>query len=108
LSSSQLPKDQQEYVDLLGESRRFDLIRVRWIDSRFDGDWQDVKKLENPDLGTMVTAGLLLDWSEKSVTICLSRDKLADTVYGAITIPLLAITSMELLEVEGDLPHGER
>jgi hypothetical protein len=88
------------YEELLGEVRRFALIRVTWIDSRFDGGWQSVVDVQDLDLGEMVTAGMLLDHGAESVTVCLSHDKMADTVYGAITIPLCAVTEIEIIEVE--------
>ena len=89
-----------ECITLLEETRRFSIIRIVWVDSRFDGGWQDVRDVEGLDLGEMVTVGLLLDHGAESVTVALTRDCLADTVYGAITIPLAVVTELEILQVE--------
>lgn len=90
----------QEYIELLEETRRFSIVRVVWVDSRFDSGWQDVADVESLDLGEMVTVGLLLDYGPQSVTVTLTRDVLADTVYGAITIPLAVVTELSVLVVE--------
>ena len=90
----------QEYIELLEETRRFSIVRVVWVDSRFDSGWQDVADVESLDLGEMVTVGLLLDHGPHSVTVTLTRDVLADTVYGAITIPLAVVTELSVLVIE--------
>jgi len=91
---------ENEFIELLEETRRFSIIKVCWVDSRFDGGWQNVADVESLDLGTMVTVGLLLDHGPQSVTVALTRDEMADTVYGAITIPLAVVTELAILEIE--------
>ena len=80
------------------------LVRVFWRDSSEASGWQRISELE-PDCLEMESVGWLLDEKPDQITLAghvgYDADGKAEQACSVMTIPVQAVTGMEILEPGG-------
>lgn len=80
-----------------GELPRGIPVRVTWIDSESTMCWQPISDFDDPVEQLCVTVGLLVNVSKTLLILALSYDETNDAVNGVISIPLVAVRTLQKL-----------
>lgn len=75
----------------------FKMVLVKWIDSGGNGKWIGIAEAEKDDVCEIETIGYLITDDESKVTVGQSWDDGNKCVNAILTIPKIAVTSIEML-----------